>query len=259
MFLPTNKIFPNCCLVINMLCILTVFMCAYFTLKFSSKFDCVFFFCHRFLQERRWTEIFAPPPWLQSLCHARCLAQGTACSVTGRHGLRALRRAPARTSRGSRWGPAPFWPTTPGKVSLHLPSVSPAAVYGNECRWGLDISLVMAFQVVLCCHSLNVCISHLSACAFVLISNSLLICPGDYFGWSVSSPDTHFFIFFYDHFPGLKLFVCLPLFLWCLRTFPCVLSGCVCACVFSSQSRQWLWRGSQWWRVTFVIRVCWCT
>lgn len=44
MFLPTNKILPYCCLVITMLYILTVFTCAYFTLKFSSKFDCGFFF-----------------------------------------------------------------------------------------------------------------------------------------------------------------------------------------------------------------------
>lgn len=67
-------------------------------------------------------------------------------------------------------------------------------VYGNIWRWGLNIGLVTAFQVVLCCHSSNVWISQFFACAFVFISNSLLICPGDYFCWSVSSPDTHFFI-----------------------------------------------------------------
>lgn len=60
-----------------------------------------------------------------------------------------------------------------------------------------DIGSVTAFQVVLRCHSLNVWISHLSACAFVLISNSRLICPADYFCWSVSSPDAHFLS---DHF-----------------------------------------------------------
>lgn len=227
-------------------------------LSLLLKFDSVTV-SHCFLQEWRWTEICVPPPRLQSLCPVRCLAQGTACSATGRHGLLALRPAPARTSRGSKWGPAPFWPTTLGKVSLHLPPASCTIVYGNVCRWGLDIGLVMAFQVVLCCHSLNVWISHLSACAFVLISNSLLICPGDYFCWSVSSPDTHFFICFYYRFSGLKLclhlLVCLSLFLSRLQIFPCVLSGCVC--VFSSQSLRWLWRGSQWWRVTFVIRVCW--
>lgn len=188
-------------------------------------------------QERGWTEVSVPPPRFRSPFPVRCRARGTACSATGPHGLPVLRPAPARTSRGSRWGRGLFWPTTLGKVSLHPPPLSGTTgpiVYGNICRWGLDIGLVMAFQVALCCHSLNVWISHLSACAFVLISNSLLICPGDYFCWSVSSPDT-LFISFYYHFRGLKL--CLPL-LVCLSVFLspnislCLIwVVCVCACV----------------------------
>lgn len=55
-----------------------------------------------------------------------------------------------------------------------------------------DEARILAFQVVLCCQLLNVWISHSSACAFVLISIHLLICPADYFCWCVSSPDTHF-------------------------------------------------------------------
>ena len=123
-------------------------------------------------------------------------------------------------------------------------TVSCTILYGNICRWGLDIGLVMAFQVVLCCHSLNVWISHLSACALVLISNSLLICPGDYFCWSVSSPDTHFLsvsVITALHMlvlSGLNFCVRLPV---CLSVLIFVMSPnifllsylavCVCVCV----------------------------
>lgn len=149
-------------------------------------------FCHLFLQERRLTGISARLRRLQSPCRARCLAQGTVCSATGPRGLPVLRPAPVRPSRANRWEPVPFWHTTPGKVSLRVPAAFSTIMCGNICRWSLDIGLVMAFQVVLCCHSLKVWISHLSACAFVLISNSRLICPGDYFCWSVAAPDTLF-------------------------------------------------------------------
>lgn len=79
----------------------------------------------------------------------------------------------------------------------------------------------------------NVWISHLSACAFVLISNSLLICPADYFCWSVSSPDTHFLSvskIISLHMlvlSGLNL-VCLSFFLSCLQTFPSLSYLSVC-------------------------------
>lgn len=96
---------------------------------------CIF---HCFLQAKRWTEISARPPRLWSPCPVRCLARGTACSATGPPGLLVLRPAPAKPSRESRWGHAPFWLITPGKVSLHLSTVrqSPAPscmeIYADE-------------------------------------------------------------------------------------------------------------------------------
>lgn len=98
---------------------------------------CIF---HCFFQAKRWTEISARPPRLWSPCPVRCLARGTACSATGPPGLLVLRPAPAKPSRESRWGHAPFWLITPGKVSLHLSTVrqSPAPscmeIYADEAR-----------------------------------------------------------------------------------------------------------------------------
>ena len=76
-------------------------------------------------QARGWTGTSARLPRPPSLCPARCPAPGTACSATGPPGPPAPRPAPVKPSRGSRWGPAPSWPTTPGKVSLHLPAAPP--------------------------------------------------------------------------------------------------------------------------------------
>lgn len=89
-------------------------------------------------------------------------------------------------------------------------------------------------SVALRCHSLNVWISHLSACAFVPVSNRLLISADDYFRWSVFSPDTHFLcqIFFFSafdcsHWLGISVRLCVVS--WRVTKHPPVLSGCVCS------------------------------
>lgn len=87
--------------------------------------------CSVLLQERRWKEISARLTQLQNLCPVRCLAQETVCSVTGRPGPLALRHAQARPLRASKWGPALFWPTMLGKVSLDPPTV--------DCSWYMEM------------------------------------------------------------------------------------------------------------------------
>lgn len=178
-------------------------------------------------QEGRWTAACARPRPLRSPWPARCPARGTACSATGRRGPPAPRPAPARTSRESRWGRAPSWPTTPAKVSRPASAAFPHGA-GSAVAFSKSSSAVTRP---------NVWISHLSAlCVFVLISNSLLICAGDYFCWSVSSPDTHFLSPPMITSRGLNA-PCFFLFLVCLsarlyfcrvsKRLPRVLSGCV--------------------------------
>lgn len=79
-------------------------------------------------------------------------------------------------------------------------------VYGNIWRWGLNIGLVTAFQVVLCCHSSNVWISVLCMCICPYLKQSA------YLSW------------------WLFLLVCLlawhSLFYLALRSFLCI-------CLFS--------------------------
>lgn len=189
-----------------------------------------------FLQERKWTGSSARPPRLQSPWPVRCLAQETVCSVIGRPGPAAPRPAPVRPSRGSRWGRAPSWPTTPGKVSSATFSME---MYADEARiltssWPFKLSSAVTHWMSRFHTCLHV---HLSLSHTVCLSVLVIISVG------LSPRLTLAFYQFLTSFLCLCLFflvyisVCVcssfcSSFLLCFKTFSCILSRCVCVCVF---------------------------
>lgn len=142
--------------------------------------------CCLLVKERRWTGPCAHPPRILVLCFVRCLAHGTASSAIGHRGLRALRRAPARPRRGSRWGCGRFWPITLGKVCPLCLYLNRDLQLNSLSRWVLFVPDFLKSSVWPFVHFKSVCPSS----------------PLSYLG------------------------------------------------VFPQQSLQWLWLGSQWWRVT---------